>query len=158
MKKISFLFCADKTKCLTFIIMLISLVFTGIGAFQYFYKDILSSSATNVLKIKNTEKIVSGMVRHPARGRSPWSSRVQVIAEYSELIPVIATMGYDISHLSDTNRTLPAVKLKTEIDRKSSIYLLNDRSDLLTKEAKSLKMKTKLKILLSRILYSIPME
>lgn len=139
MKKISFLFCADKTKCLTLIIMLISLVFSGIGAFQYFYKDILSSSATNVLKIKNTEKIESGMVNSDFYYRVAKYDQGNVIAEYSELVPVIATMGYDISSLSDINRTLPAVKLKTEIDRKSSIYLLNDRSDLLTKEAKSLK-------------------
>lgn len=138
MKKISF-FCADKTKCLTLIIMLISLVFAGIGAFQYFYKDILSSSATNVLKIKNTEKIESGMINSDFYYRVAKYSQGKVIAEYSELVPVVATMEYDISHLSDQNRTIPEVKLKTVIDRKSSIYLLNDRSDLLTKEAKNLK-------------------
>jgi len=48
-------------------------------------------------------------------------------------------MEYNISCLSDINRTIPAVNLKTDIDRKSSIYLLNNHSDLLVKEAKSLK-------------------
>jgi len=140
MKKSNSLFWANKTKRLTFIIMLISLVLAGIGAFQYFYKDNLSSSATNVLKIKNAEKIESGMINSDFYYRVAKYNQGKVIAEYSELVPVIATMGYDISHLSEKNLTLPAVKLKTGIDRKSSIYLLNDRSDLLTKEAKNLKI------------------